>query len=100
MSICEVAAILSGEPWCYTPVEIGKLTLPQVQYLLFRRRDKAGNIRRDPDKLETSDPRKDFIAHWRRWGLTKERAAELWRERQRKENKSKNPISGRRLKRK
>lgn len=76
-----MAAILSGEPWCLTPAEIGKLTLVQVQELFFRPRDKSGNIRRDPDKIGvTLDPREDFIRVWRKWGLTRERAGDLWRD--------------------
>jgi len=98
-----VAAIRSGELWCLTPAEIGRLTLAQVQYLFFRRRDKQGNIRRDPDKIPKDvDPRKEFIDKWRRWGLSRERAEERWREKRREEKtkKKKDKAPPRRIRRK
>lgn len=76
-----MAAILAGEPWCLTPAEIGKLTFVQAQELYFRARDKNGHIRRDPDKIpKGKTPREEFVSHWLRWGVSRERAVELWRE--------------------
>lgn len=78
-----MAATLAGEPWCFTPEQIGTLTLAQVNHLYFRHRDKEGQIRRDPDKIGTvQTPREEFVARWQRWGLSRERAEEKWREAQ------------------
>lgn len=81
-----MAAILGGEPWCFTPEQIGKLTLVQISEIYFRRRDKNGNITRDPDKVgQALSPRAAFVKEWRKWGLSKERALELWVQKRREE---------------
>lgn len=90
MSILELAATLCGEPWYLTPQQVGKLTMVQVQEVYFRHRDKNGAIRRDPDRIaDPKSPRQEFIDRWARWGLSRERAAELWVEKGRKDKEAK-----------
>lgn len=76
----ELYAVLCGEPWCYRPEEVGRLTLYQIRHIIFRERDKEGMIHRDPSAEAPPDPREDFVADWMRRGLSRERALRKWRE--------------------
>lgn len=44
-------AVLGGEPWCYRPWEVGRLTLYQLKRILFAPRDDKGSVIRVPSEL-------------------------------------------------
>lgn len=45
-------AVLCGEPWCYRPWEVGRLTLYQIKNILFAPRDEKGQVIRVPGELK------------------------------------------------
>lgn len=97
MSIAEIAAHLVGEPWCLTPTEIGRLTIGQVSCLYFAPRDKDGVLKiEDATQPRPLSPKEAFVRRWRKWGLSRERALEMWEEQRPKRKEAKAKRNGRR----
>src|SRR5262249_45438312 len=79
LSTTELLATLCGEPWCYTPREAGRLTLYQVNRILFAERDERGAVVVRPKGVSRSDEEL-FLRTGVRRLVPRWRAAELWRE--------------------
>jgi hypothetical protein len=71
--------VLCGEPWYYTPAEAGKLTLYQVNKVIFAERDDKGNVVVRP-KSATSSDEEVFMRTGVRRLVPRWRARELWQE--------------------